>query len=170
MNNINNMNNMNYINNMNNMKLNNSMNNMNNNMNIMNNNNLNMKINNSYNNNGIVNFNNNFNNNISNNSNNQNNNIISQNNNSGNNNKSIQKDIFLTFTFQKYNKQIFLDINANDTFSNILEELTEKYNWLNSIKGKKYFLNEREIKENEFSKTAESLGIKDNSNIVIVVA
>ena len=126
------------------------------------------------NNNNIFNF-GNFNNsfsNIASNNNNSNNNIISQNINSGNNQKNqfVENPVFLTFTFKKYNKQIFIDVDDNDIFQNVIIELEEKYDWLKPINGRKYFLNNREIKRNEFSKTVKNLGIVDNSNIVIVVS
>ena len=76
----------------------------------------------------------------------------------------------MTFTFKKYNKQIFIDVDDNDIFQNVIIELEEKYDWLKPINGRKYFLNNREIKRNEFSKTVKNLGIVDNSNIVIVVS
>ena len=168
--NLNTNNNMN-INNSNNIMNNNVNNNINflnsnynmNNVNYMNENNFNIQMNN--------NINKSFNN-IKSNNNNLNNNIISQNINSGNNQKNqfVEKPVFLTFTFKKYNKQIFIDVDDNDIFQNVIIELEEKYDWLKSINGRKYFLNNREIKKNEFSKTVKNLGIIDNSNIVIVVS
>ena len=195
----NNMNNLNFMQNINNMNMNNNfniINNLNNNMNNlnMNNNNINM---NSFNNNNINmnNMNNNFNNNMFNMANfnnignnmilNQNNNsknygsaqnnngnIISNNNNSGNNKTYAKKDdknIFLTFTFSKNHKQIFIDVNENDIFENVIRELEEKYSWLQTFQYKTYFLDNKEIKKEDFSKTVKNLKIVDNSNIVIIV-
>ena len=134
-----------------------------NNMNMNNNNNLNF-----YGNNNNINNNNNFNSVQNNNG----NNIFNNKNNLINNkiySKNTDKNIFLTFTFEKYNKQIYIDINENDTFNNIIIELEEKYNWLKGIQNKTYLLNDKEIKKDEFSKTGKILGIVDNTNIVIIV-
>ena len=182
----NNMNNMN--NNMNNIN-NNNMNSMNNNMKIMNNNinNMNNNKNNINNNMNIMNNNMNFNpfNNINQNMNNnniQNNNInsnqnnmknnVSFNNKSNINNQNCQNTetnngyIFVTFTFKKYNKQIFLDIYENMLFKDVIIQLEEKYSWLKSIKNKYYYFKDKKI---DINKTVKKLNIKDNSDIIIQI-
>ncbi len=104
-----------------------------------------------------------FNNYIVHGNNNNNNNINNQN----NNNNMRKKDIFITFTFAKYNKQIFIDVNGEDLFQNVLKELEDKYNWLKSLNGKKYFYNNEDITNSP--KTINKLKLVDNSNIVITV-
>ncbi len=128
--------------NINNMNMNN-MNNMNmNNMNNMNMNNMNMNINNNVN---------------------KLNNLANNNNNL--NNKGNEKIIFVTFTFEKYNKQIFIDVCENERFENVKKELEEKYNWLKSLQNKKFFFENKEI--NNPSATLKELKIDNNCDIKI---
>ena len=163
-----NNNNINNGNNINNNQPQNNFNQNNNMMNFMNVNNFN-----SNNNNNNVNFNNanqmNFNN--------INNNNIIQNNqqmnmfNNSNNNGGIQGEeenpnlIFITFTFKK-GKQIYIDVDKNAKFSDVLVQLMEKYEWLNDIGKISYFFNKIQIKD--FNKTLNELGIDDNSDILIL--
>jgi len=179
----NNMNNSNMNNNMNNFNMNNDINNynMNNNMIHGNMNNFNMNIFNM--NNNMINSNMNSanmnNNNISNQSNNNNcltNNInymsnnesfnkMNNNNNQNPPNKQINNNlIFVTFTFVKYNKQIFLDISENMLFKDVIDQLEEKYSWLKSIKNKYYYFENKKI---DFNQTVKNLKIKNNSDIII---
>mgnify|MGYP003571550055 CR=1 FL=1 len=151
------------INNMNNNK-----NNINNNMNIMNNN---MNFNPFNNINQNMNNNNIQNNNINSNQNNMKNNV-SFNNKSNINNQNCQNTetnngyIFVTFTFKKYNKQIFLDIYENMLFKDVIIQLEEKYSWLKSIKNKYYYFKDKKI---DINKTVKNLNIKDNSDIIIQI-
>ena len=195
-NNINNLNNINLnmnqcnMNNNNNNFMNDNMNNMNNNMNNINNNNMNIMNNNmNMTNNNMNNINNNnmkiMNNNINNMNNNnyiQNNNInsnqnnmknnVSFNNKSNINNQNYQNTetnngyIFVTFTFKKYNKQIFLDFYKNMLFKDVIIQLEEKYSWLKSIKNKYYYFKDKKI---DINKTVKNLNIKDNSDIIIQI-
>ena len=127
------------FNNMNNINMNNNMyNNMNNNMN---NNNMNM--------------NNNMNNNVINNNFNQNN-IIQ--------NHNIDGIVCLIFTFPAYKKDIYIDIGENETFNKVIEELKEKYMWLNKLKDLKFVYNNKEINGN---KTVKENGLNDSNKIVI---
>ena len=127
------------FNNMNNINMNNNMyNNMNNNMN---NNNMNM--------------NNNMNNNVINNNFNQNN-IIQ--------NHNIDGIVCLIFTFPAYKKDIYIDIGENETFNKVIEELKEKYMWLNKLKDLKFVYNNKEIDGN---KTVKENGLNDSNKIVI---
>ena len=153
----NNINYMNFNNNMNNMNLNDNMNNLNlnNNINYMNKNNKNlnnMNFNNLNMNN--MNVNNNINNNV-------NNNMNLNNMNNFNNNKG--KIIFVTFTFEKYNKQIFIHACEYEKFDNVVKELEEKYKWLKSLQNKKFYFKNKEI--NNCNKTLKELKIEDNSDI-----
>jgi hypothetical protein len=145
------MNNIQVINNMNlgngnNPKINhnNPSNNSNNNINNVNSNNNNMQI--AYKSNNMTNIKN------------PQNNTLNKNN---NNNM-----IFLTFTFKKYNKQIFIDVLENILFSQVIKELEDKYNWLKKIKNKLYYLDGNELDKNKYIK---DLGIKDNSDITVII-
>ena len=155
MNNINNMGN----NNMNSMGMKNmGMNNMGmNNMNNMGMNNMNkMRINN-MNNIGMNNMpNNNF-------------QMEKNNGNKGNNSTDVKNPntIFLTFTFEEYKKQIFYDVDANERFQNVINELEEKYDWLKSIKNRSFFYQNKPI--TNFNLSFKELNIGDNSNIIIKI-
>ena len=158
MNNMNN-NNMNIMNNMNMGDFNNG-NNMNNNGNNMNNmNNMNNNFNNgiNMNNNNGVGFNANFNN-----ANNNNNNQISNQNSQC---QSSEDTIFVTFTFQRNKKQIYIDVDRNERFGQAVKILEDKYNWLRAIQGRKYYYNNKEITDQ--SKTLKQLKIDENSDIYI---
>ena len=102
--------------------------------------------------------------------NNMNNNIFQANNNNGNiENKAPdenKKTIFLKFTFEEYNKQIFIDVDENEKFKNLIIELEEKYRWLRTIKNRTYFYLNKQINENLSIK---ELNIVDNSNIIIKI-
>ena len=149
----NNMNNNNMANDTNNNNMNNNNINNNNMNNIMNNNNMNNNINNN-------NMNNNYKDNIVNNSLNNINDNLSQNN--------IQENpITIIFSFKKYKKQIYLDVNKNDSFENVLRQLEEKYNWLDQLKDKKYFFEGKYITNKNL--TVDRLGLKDNSDITIEI-
>jgi hypothetical protein len=79
-------------------------------------------------------------------------------------------EIFVTFTFKKNGEQIYIDVDKNEKFGNALNILEHKYNWLKKIIHKKYYLGKKEIKINDFNKTLNELGIKDNSDIIIIYA
>ncbi len=99
---------------------------------------------------------------------NMNNNMNFNINNNLNNNQEQEDDkdiIFITFTFKK-GKQIFLDINKNQTFQNAIIQLEDKYEWLKNIKNRKYFFND-EIIEN-YNQTLIQLKIEESSNIIIL--
>ena len=116
---------------------------------------------NNINNNNMNNMNYNMNNNINNNM-----NISNKNDpNLAGNNDLKQPTIFVTFTIEKYNKQVYMDINNNETFVNLKAQLEEKYIWLQSIPNKKYLFNGKDI-TNENS-TIKKLGLIDNSDIII---
>jgi len=160
---INNMNNMNYMNQMNNMNYMNQMNNMNNfnNQNNLNNNYYMKTLKNMY--------------------------ELNQKSKSGGiqiNNKAInnpnnkeiddyfeeddddKNPLFVTFTIEKDNKQIYLDVREDMAFKEVRNKLENKYNWLQKIKSKTYYFNEKKIDED---KNLEALRILNNSNVVIKI-
>jgi len=94
-----------------------------------------------------------------NNQNHQSKNLINKNNNNNN-------LIFLTFTFKKYNKQIFIDVLDNILFSQVIKELQDKYAWLKKIKKKLYYFEGIELNGN---KNIKEYGIKDNSDITVII-
>ena len=168
-----------------NMNMNNNMNNnmynkMNNNMN-----NINNDINNKYNNSNNKMFNNlniysnmNFNNmknynaiNMSENknlkgiNNIQNNNIL----NSQSNLMSFSQNnlTYLTFTFEKYNKNIFIEVDGNDKFIEVIKKLEKKYIWLETIKNKLYIYDKKQI--GNFNLTLNELGIVEDLVIKVII-
>jgi len=161
MNNINNMNNMNFMNNMNNMIFMNMFNNINNFNNKDNsNNNYNESIQN------MLNYNKNCKNGGKQNNNQEINNI---------NNKDIddyfkedenENPLFVTFTIEKDNKQIYLDVREDMAFKEVKNKLENKYDWLQKIQNKTYYFNHQKIDEN---KTLGNLRILNNSNVVIKI-
>ena len=157
-----NINNMNMNNQINNMRI-NSMNNMNNQMNFGNMNNK-MPMNNQMN---FNNMNNNMNNMSKNNSMNIKTDMVLNNINKNNQNHQVPQGnvIFVTFTFMKNKKQIYIDINENETFENTIKQLEEKYNWLRMTKNPTYFLNGNKIDNQKLS--LKNLGISENSDIMI---
>ena len=134
-----------------------------------------------------INMNNNFNNNMQQFNQNSNNNFIGNNNNINfmMNNQNInninfndnqmnlniaqnQEDeknlIFVTFTFSNGN-QIYIDVNKNQTFLNTITQLEYKYEYIKNINKKKFFFNNKIIKD--YNKTLSQLKIEDSSNIII---
>ena len=89
------------------------------------------------------------------------------NNNLNNPNQQIQQEnlIFVTFTFKKNKKQIYLDLNENDTFENVLSQLVDKYNWLAMFKNKSFYFNNKKI--TDYKVSIKKLGIIENSDIII---
>ena len=76
----------------------------------------------------------------------------------GNNNQKIT----IYFKFNKYNKELYLDIEPTEKFSNAIIELRRKYDWLRD--NLKFYFNGK-ILDN--SKTLAENGIQDNSQINI---
>ena len=169
--------------NINNMNFQNNMGNNNINFNMMNSNNM-LNQNNFNNINNQMNMNNQKNNQINNqmNMNNSNNNNMNvktdmvlqclKNYNPNNNNtifgnpfKEEGNTIFITFTFEKNGKQIYLDANENNSFENTLQVLLFKYNWLQTLNNKRYFFENKEITNSKLS--LKNLGIIDSSDIII---
>jgi len=148
-------------NNFNNFQGNNNQNNMINNNQFYNNNQNNFYNNNNFNNN-MINM-NNMNNNMINNNINQNYNNQNQNQNKINYN--IDGVVCLIFTFPAYNKDIYIDINENEIFENVIIELKEKYMWLNKLKDLKFVYNNKEI---DGKKTVKENGLNDSNKITIL--
>ena len=173
-NNMNNINNQMNFNNMNNQFIFNNINNqmgfnMNNQMNF---NNMNNKINfnNSNNFNNQIGFNiNNLQNNIALNNNNINTNNTTNNNNINNKNQNQQilegNIIFVSFTFIKNRKQIYIDVNENETFENAIKLLDKKYTWFPLTENKIYFFKDKQI--TNYKMTLKNLGIEDSSDVTI---
>jgi len=141
------------------------------------NNNFNNQVNmNNFNNNSFNNNNNQMNMNNTNNQNNMNINTNSvfnsnfQNNFNNNTINQTQQDskgkmIFVTFTFLKNKKQIYIDVNENDSFENCLLILEDKYEWLKTIENKSYFIKDKKIENYKLS--LKQLGIEESSDIII---
>ena len=180
MNNVNNMN-MNFDNNMNMNNFNNMNMNFGNNMNMNFDNNMNK---NNINNKNMYNFNkigvcsnfpnmniNNFNN-MKNNTcinNNFNFPFMNDNNNSDReNNQEKEELIFVTFTFKKNKKQIYIDVDKNETFRGALIILEDKYDWLKTIPNIRYTFNNKIIRTSDYGKKLCHLGIDDNSDIFML--
>ena len=86
---------------------------------------------------------------------------------SGNNNNSKVNSVFITFTYEPNNKQVFIDSKDNETFLDVINLLENKYNWLKKIQNKFYFYENKEIQSNQMNIRIKDLGIKDNSSIII---
>ena len=72
--------------------------------------------------------------------------------------------ITLYFNFQN-EKQIYIDINKNTKFKEVINQLTEKYEWLSSIHIRSFMLGRNEIDEN---KSCVENGLEDSSKIDII--
>ena len=71
--------------------------------------------------------------------------------------------LFVTFTIEKDNKQIYLDVREEMTFKEVKNKLENKYNWLQKI-DKTYYFKDKKINEDE---TLKNLKILNNSNVII---
>ena len=113
------------------------------------------------------NFNNNFNNNCGNGFNNQ-----GQNNQLSQIQEAEENTIFVTFTFKKNKKQLFIDVSPDSTFADAIFILENKYEWLKALSQRNYSINinsnnEKLISEENYNKTLKDLGIKESSDIWI---
>ena len=77
-----------------------------------------------------------------------------------------ENTIFVSFTYKRNNKQIFLDINQKETFGNAIIQLDKKYKSSLQNNPNIYFSNKGRI-INDFNKTLKQLHIKDSSDITI---
>ena len=73
--------------------------------------------------------------------------------------------IFIKFTFKKV-KQIYIDVDKNSKFKDVLSQLEDKYEWLKDIENKYYIFNDKKIED--FNQNILDLGIKDSSDIFIL--
>ena len=85
------------------------------------------------------------------------------NNNIDNYSNSTKDNITLLFKFSN-GKDLYLDVEENITFNEVIKELKKKYLWLNDIKIKNFFFNGKIIPT---QKTLKEIGIKDGSLIII---
>ena len=85
--------------------------------------------------------------------------------NNNNNGPSTNDDeITIYFNFRN-DKQIYLDVNKNIKFNEVINQLKEKYEWLKPIKILGYVINGRSI---EMNKSCAENGIEDSSKILII--
>ena len=75
------------------------------------------------------------------------------------------RDKITIYFFLTNGKQIYIDINKNTKFYEVINQLKEKYEWLYSVKIKRFIYNNKEI---DFGKTCEENGIKDSALISII--
>jgi hypothetical protein len=83
------------------------------------------------------------------------------------NTKLNEQVVFLTFTFEKYNKNIFIDVDRNDEFKEVIKKLEEKYSWLTTITNKLYIYDKKQI--GNFNLTINELGMVDGSDIKVII-
>ena len=81
------------------------------------------------------------------------------------NNDNDDNLITIFFNFDRHKKKIYIEIDKNEKFSNAIEELKEKYEWLNNLKNLKYYFNGKPLDNN---KTLIQNGLQDNSEINII--
>ena len=92
------------------------------------------------------------------------NNSINYNNNNMYNSKD-KKEIILYFTLKSNGKEIFIDTDDCKTFSDIVVQIIEKYEWaVHKIDENKLFFNNKKI---DCRKTPKQLGIVDESRIIV---
>ena len=84
-----------------------------------------------------------------------------------NNNKTKENFICIIFSFEKYDKHIFIDTSENKKFSEVIELLEEKYVWLKHIKEKSYIYKNQKIGRKKKKKTIKELQICTNDIIYI---
>ena len=82
-------------------------------------------------------------------------------------NQNNENSIFVTFTFKKNKKQLYIDVDKNETFLGALTILEDKYEWLKTIDNKKYYFKGEYIPQSKFNQKICQLGIEDNSDIFI---
>ena len=82
--------------------------------------------------------------------------------------QETEDTIFVTFTFKKNKKQIYIDIGINQTFNEAINILKNKYEWLKNMNNLKYSFNGQILLENKFNMTIKALGINESSDISIL--
>ena len=73
--------------------------------------------------------------------------------------------LFNNPTFIKNRKQIYIDVNENETFENAIKLLDKKYTWFPLTENKIYFFKDKEI--TNYKLTLKNLGIEDSSDVTI---
>ena len=79
------------------------------------------------------------------------------------NNKNEDEQITLFFYFSN-NKKLYIDVDTNLSFKQVVEELHSKYLWLKNIEIISFLFEGKKI---SFDKTVKEIGLKDNSIILI---
>ena len=82
-------------------------------------------------------------------------------------NNSEENLICIIFSFEEYNKQIFIDVNENLEFREVIELLEDKYIWLKYIKERAYIFKKKEITKEQMNYSVKKLGICYNDCISI---
>ena len=77
-----------------------------------------------------------------------------------------ENTIFVSFTYKRNNKQIFIDINQNETFGNAIIQLDKKYN-LSLQNNQRIYFSKKGTIINDFNKTLKQLHINDCTDITI---
>ena len=95
--------------------------------------------------------------------------FMNENNNSDReNNQEKEELIFVTFTFKKNKKQIYIDVDKNETFRGALIILEDKYEWLKTIPNIRYTFNNKIIRTSDYGKKLCQLGIDEYSDIFML--
>ena len=76
--------------------------------------------------------------------------------------------IFITFTFLKNKRQIYLDVDRKIKFSDAVNMLMNKYEWLKTMKNLRYSFNNKNIDKTKFNQTLLEIGIDESSDIHIL--
>ena len=75
-----------------------------------------------------------------------------------------EKEIFLTFTFKKRNEQVYIDVNGDEIFSDVIKKLEMKYQWMKDIPDKTYLYKNKKL---DIKKSINNLGLKNNYDITV---
>ena len=84
-----------------------------------------------------------------------------------NNTKLNEQLAYLTFIIEKYNRNIFIEVDRNDKFMEVIKKLEEKYSWLTTITNKLYIYDKKQI--GNFNLTINELGMVDGSDIKVII-
>ena len=84
-----------------------------------------------------------------------------------NNTKLNEQLAYLNFIIEKYNRKIFIEVNRNDKFEEVIKKKKKKYIWLATINNRLYIFDNKQIKN--FNMTLNELGIVEDSDIKIIV-
>ena len=83
-----------------------------------------------------------------------------------------ENTIFVTFTFKKNKKQLFIDVSPDSTFADAIFILENKYEWLKALSQRNYSIhinnnNEKPIQRRNYNTTLKDLDINESSDIWI---